>query len=196
VKEIIKQKVLETKKQLVLEEISKIFESEGFSSIKMQDIANRLGISVGALYKLFPSKEELFYEYIAYQIHLFYETLKSACPLSLHPKESLERYVELKFEAFASKRKALEDPIIGDPLFFTKMNTQKNDPAKPIFEFLAQLFESLDRIEPLKEKNYMKLAYLFNAFTMGYVEYWIHYSDKLEERASLVLEEFLEGMKA
>jgi len=59
VRDIIKQKVLETKKSLVLEEISKIFENDGFSSVKMQDIANRLGISVGALYKLFSSKDDL-----------------------------------------------------------------------------------------------------------------------------------------
>jgi len=195
VRDIIKQKVLETKKNLVIEEISKIFENDGFSSVKMQDIANKLGISVGALYKLFSSKDELYYEYIAYQIRLFYDMLVQSCPISSHPKESLERYVKLKFDLFAAKRKAIEDPVIGDPLFFFKMNTQKSDPAKPIFEFLAELFERLDKIEPLKEKNYMKLAYLFNAFTIGYIEYWINYDEKLEESASVVLEEFLEGMK-
>jgi len=161
----------------------------------MQDIANRLSISVGALYKLFSSKDELYYEYIAYQIRLFYDMLVESCSISSHPKESLERYVKLKFDLFAAKRKAIEDPVIGDPLFFFKMNTQKSDPAKPIFEFLAELFERLDKIEPLKEKNYMKLAYLFNAFTMGYIEYWINYDEKLEESASVVLEEFLKGMK-
>ncbi|BDY11807.1 hypothetical protein HCR_01190 [Hydrogenimonas cancrithermarum] len=195
-KEIIKQKVLETKKNLVLEEISKIFESEGFSSVKMQEIANRLGISVGALYKLFSSKEEMYYAYIEYQIHRFHTLLLQKCSTSSDPKTCLQRYVELKFEVFASKRKALEDPVVGDPLFFVKMNTQKNDPAKPIFGFLADLFQRLDSVEPLKEKNYMKLAYLFNAFTMGYVEYWIHYGEKLDENAARVLEAFLEGMKA
>ncbi|SFP18347.1 TetR/AcrR family transcriptional regulator [Hydrogenimonas thermophila] len=195
-RDIIRQKVLETKKNLVLEEISKIFENDGFSSVKMQDIANRLNISVGALYKLFSSKDELFYEYIAYQIRLFHNMLVENCSSLSQPKLCLETYVKLKFDVFTAKRKAIEDPVIGDPLFFFKMNTQKNDPVKPIFEFLAELFERLDKIEPLKEKNYMKLAYLFNAFTMGYIEYWINYDEKLEESASVVLEEFLKGMKA
>jgi len=195
VRDIIKQKVLETKKSLVLEEISKIFENDGFSSVKMQDIANRLGISVGALYKLFSSKDELYYEYIAYQIRLFYDILVDKCSSISDPKLCLQDYVKLKFDIFRDKRKAIEDPVIGDPLFFFKMNTQKSDPAKPIFEFLAKLFEKLDETEPLKEKNYMKLAYLFNAFTMGYIEYWINYNERLEESASIVLEEFLEGMK-
>ena len=88
---------------------------------------------------------------------------------------------------------AIEDPVVGDPLFFFKMNTQKSDPAKPIFEFLAKLFERLDSVQPLKERNYMKLAYLFNAYTIGYIEYWINYDEELE-KASIVVEEFLEGM--
>ena len=196
VKEIIKQKVLETKKNLVLEEVSKIFESKGFTSVKMQEIAGRLGISVGALYKLFSSKEEMYYAYIEYQIHRFHTLLLQKCPESSDPKTCLQRFIELKLEVFASKRKALEDPVVGDPLFFVKMNTQKNDPAKPIFRFLADLFQRLDSVESLKEKNYMKLAYLFNAFTMGYVEYWIHYGEKLDENAARVLESFLDGMKA
>ena len=196
VKEIIKQKVLETKKNLVPEEVSKIFESKGFTSVKMQEIAGRLGISVGALYKLFSSKEEMYYAYIEYQIHRFHTLLLQKCPESSDPKTCLQRFIELKLEVFASKRKALEDPVVGDPLFFVKMNTQKNDPAKPIFRFLADLFQRLDSVESLKEKNYMKLAYLFNAFTMGYVEYWIHYGEKLDENAARVLESFLDGMKA
>ena len=192
-KDIIKQKVLETKRNLVLEEISKIFESDGFSNVKMQDIANSLGMSVGALYKLFSSKEELYYEYIAHQIRLFYDMLVQNSSNSSDPKESLEIYVKLKFDLFKAKRKAIEDPVVGDPLFFFKMNTQKSDPAKPIFEFLAKLFERLDSVQPLKERNYMKLAYLFNAYTIGYIEYWINYDEELE-KASIVVEEFLEGM--
>ena len=118
VKEIIKQKVLETKKNLVLEEVSKIFESKGFTSVKMQEIAGRLGISVGALYKLFSSKEEMYYAYIEYQIHRFHTLLLQKCPESSDPKTCLQRFIELKLEVFASKRKALEDPVVGDPLFF------------------------------------------------------------------------------
>ncbi|WP_458700714.1 TetR/AcrR family transcriptional regulator [Sulfurospirillum sp. 1307] len=193
-KEIMKHKVLETKKNLVLQEISKIFEEEGFSSVKMQDIANKLSMSVGALYKLFSSKEELYYEYIAYQINLFYDLLVQKNTNISDAKESLEIYTKLKFEMFKAKRKAIEDPVIADPLFFFKMNTKQNNPAKPIFEYLANLFELFDKKEPLKEKNYMKLAYLFNAYTMGYIEYWVNFDEDLED-ASLAIQNFLEGFK-
>ena len=195
-KEVIRQKVIETKRNLILEEVSKIFEAEGFSTVKMQEIAKRLGMSVGALYKLFDSKEALYYAYIDYQIRRFHEALAAACPSSEDPRSCLARFVRMKFDVFAAKRKAIEDPVVGDPLFFLKMNTHKSDPARPIFEYLGRLFERLDLSEPLRERNFLKLAYLFNAFTTGYVEYWIHHDGALDESAEDVLEEFLEGMKA
>ena len=195
-KEVIRQKVQEAKRQVVIEEVSRIFETEGFSSVKMQEIAKKLGISVGALYKLFDSKEALYYAYIEHQIRKFHEELVRTCPGFDDPLACLKRYVSLKFEVFSAKRKAIEDPVVGDPLFFVKMNAQRIDPARPIFEYLAKLFETLGRTHPLKESNPLKIAYLFNAFTSGYIEYWIHYEERLEDSAKQVVEEFLYGLAA
>jgi len=196
VKEIIRRKMIETKRNLILEEVSKIFEAEGFATVKMQEIAKRLGMSVGALYKLFDSKESLYYAYIDYQIRQFHEALLAECPSPREPRRCLCRYIRMKFDVFAAKRKAIEDPVVGDPLFFLKMNTHKSDPARPIFDYLAALFEKLDGTEALRERNFLKVAYLFNAFTTGYVEYWIHHDGALDESEERVLTEFLEGMKA
>jgi AcrR family transcriptional regulator len=187
--------VVETKRNIILEEASHIFESEGFNSVKMQDIANRLGISVGALYKLFDSKEALYYAYVEYQIRKFHEALVQACSGREEPRACLARYVRMKFDIFRAKRKAIEDPVVGDPLFFFKMNTHRSEPARPIFEYLAGLFAKLHEKEPLREDDTLKVAYLFNAFTTGYVEYWIHYGRGIEQSEESVLAEFLEGMK-
>ncbi len=195
VKELIKEKVLETKKNLVLEKVSEFFDERGFENVKMQDLALHTGISVGALYKLFPSKDMLFFEYIAYQIGKFHEELLRICSGITDPKEALEKYVELKFSTFKSKRKAIEDPVIGDPLFFVKMNTQKSDPAGPIYEFLSDLFSKLNETTPLKETDHMKSAYLFNAYTMGYIEHWLNRGGDLDDDASEAVERFLSGMR-
>ena len=79
VKDRIRKQIAETKRHLILQEVSRIFESEGFSTVKMQEIARHLGMSVGALYKLFDSKEKLYYAYIDFQIRLFYEMLLRKC---------------------------------------------------------------------------------------------------------------------
>jgi len=195
VKELIREKVLETKKNLVLEKVSEFFDERGFDRVKIQDIAAHTGLSVGALYKLFPSKERLFYEYIAYQIRRFHEELVRACAGIEEPRRMLEIYIDLKFSTFVSKRKAIEDPVIGDPLFFVKMNTQKSDPAGPIYEFLADLFARLGERVPLKEDDHMKTAYLFNAYTMGFIEHWLKCGGDLQEDPVEVLERFLNGME-
>jgi AcrR family transcriptional regulator len=196
VKETIRRKMLETKRRLILEEVSKIFEEEGFAQTRMQEIARRLDMSVGALYKLFDSKEALYYAYIDFQIRQFHETLLSRCPSLEDPLLCLRRFVRLKFDVFRSKRKAIEDPVVGDPLFFLKMNTRQRDPARPVFEYLAEIFETLGRTVPLREADRMKIAYLFNSFTTGYIEYWLHFDGDLRESEEEILTEFLEGMKA
>lgn len=194
-KETIRQKVLETKRELILQEVSSIFESEGFGSVKMQEIAKRLDISVGALYKLFHSKEALFHAYIGYQIRRFYRALQEQCPATEDPLLCLQRYIRMKFDVFRSKRKAIEDPVVGDPLFFLKMNSRQEDPARPIFEYLASLFDALAARTPLKEPDTLKIAYLFNAYTTGYIEYWLHGDGELQESEAAILDRFLEGIR-
>ena len=126
-KDTIRQKLKETKSALILEAVSDYFDREGFDRATMQDIAREVGISIGALYKLFPSKEALFFAYISYQISRFYHELIAKSTKLKTPKERLILYIRLKFATFASKRKAIEDPVLGDPLFFVKMNTQRKD---------------------------------------------------------------------
>ena len=194
VKDRIRKQIVETKRHLILQEVSRIFESEGFNAVKMQEIARRLGISVGALYKLFDSKDELYYAYIDFQIRRFHETLLRECPAAEDPRVCLECYIRMKFEVFTAKRKAIEDPVVGDPLFFLKMSAQRGDPAKPIFEYLARLFEKLHAVYPLRDSNFLRLAHLFNAFTTGHVEYWLHYGGRLEVPPAEVLSLFLKGV--
>ena len=194
-KERIKSKLKESKRQIVLEEIAIIFQNQGFNELKMQDLAKWVGISVGALYKLFSSKDELFYAYVRFEIESFYHKLISISPLeSTDPLICLHRYIRLKFDTLFAKRKALEDPIIGDPLFFMKMNTHKHNPALPILDYLAECFKNLEELIPLKESDYRKLAYLFNAFSNGYIEYWIHHQERIEDSEEEVVELFLRGI--
>ena len=195
-KDLIRRKVQETKTELILDAVSDFFEKVGFTEPTMQDIAKAVGLSVGALYKFFPSKEALFFAYITHQIKKFHTAVTEACRFIDDPEKCLVLFIRQKFSTFASKRKALEDPVIGDPLFFVKMNTEKFNPAEPVYLFLAEQFEKLSLHKPLKSKNHMKTAYLFNAATMGYIEYWLNFGGELEEKAEEVFERFMTGIEA
>lgn len=191
---LMKEKVFEVKQNMILEGVSRYFEEVGFNGATMQEIAKHLGLSVGALYKFFPSKEELFYGYIGYQIRIFYEAIRSECDLVENPRERLEIFVRRKLETFSEKRSALSDPVLGDPLFFVKLNAPQHNPAKPILELLAQWFEELSQRETFKENDPVKLAYLFNAATSGYVEFWLN-GGALPDDAKVVVEHFFDGIK-
>lgn len=192
-RKLMKERVFEVKQNMVLDGVSCYFEEVGFNGAKMQDIADYLRMSVGALYKFFPSKEELFYGYISYQIRLFFEALQSECETVEDPRERLEIFVQRKLEAFLQKRSAISDPVLGDPLFFVKLNAPQHNPAKPILELLAKWFEELAAYETFKEREPMKLAYLFSACTSGYIEYWLN-GGALPENAKEVVDHFFAGM--
>ncbi len=189
-----RKKVTAAKRQMVLETAAPLFEKEGYSAVKMQDIAGALGISVGSLYKLYPSKTALYHAYVGHQIALFFQTLLKRCDGVEEAEERLRRFVALKFEIFRQKRKAIEDPAVGDPLFFLKLNVRQVEASRPIYAFLADCFERLARSKGLKEPNGLKTAYLFNAFTTGYVEYWLHNGGDLADLSQKVVDTFLQGM--
>ena len=190
----LKERVIEAKKTAILEEVSKLFEKENFHKLKMQDISKYLQISVGALYKLFPSKDALFHSYVEYQIKIFYEKLKRECIAISDPKKCLLFYIELKFKTFKDKRKSLEDPITKDPLFFMKLSKTQSPSALPVFELLGNIFENLNQEIPINSDNYLKTAYIFNAYTTGYIEYWMLHETDLKEDAIEILDNFLYGI--
>ncbi len=187
----IKDKIREYKKELILKKAGEFLEKNGFEKSKMADIAAHCGISVGALYNFFSSKDELFYEYVKYQIDTFVKNLKKGFERIESPRERLEFFVKLKFETFKSKVNLLKDTVAGDPLFFAKLNANKGNPALKIYEILAKEFE---KMENLKTDDYIKLACLFHSFTFGYIEYWLNYDQHLDKFAQEACDFFIKGI--
>ncbi len=190
----IASKIKNLKKEMVLLEASRYFEEVGFENVKMSDLAKKCDISVGQLYKLFDSKENIFHEYVRYHINLFYKEMKDACVHISKPKERLLLYLQLKFKIFKNKKRTLRDPVLGDPLFFSKLNIQNRDLSKPIFEFLRDEFERLAKeYELTQELDYLQVAYIFNSFSMGYIEYWLNSDEELEVDEEEIMQRFISG---
>ncbi len=195
VKNQIKSKVIAYKKELILQEAGKYIEEVGYSSLKINDLAKKSSISIGQLYQLFESKEKLFYEYVLYQINNFYNTLKETCKNINSPQSKLLIFTKLKLKVFKEKRKAILDPISGDPLFFMKFNNK--NPSLIIQEFLSLQFKDLGNIHNLKNKNPLRLAYAYSAYTLGYIEYCLNDDTDDEcgdELAKMILDSFLHGV--
>jgi len=110
-------------------------------------------------------------------------------------QEKLLIFTKLKLKIFQEKRKAILDPISGDPLFFVKFNNK--NPSLIIQEFLSLQFKDLENSYNIKIKNPLQVAYAYNAYTLGYIEYCLNNNidnecdDKL---AKMILDTFLHGM--
>jgi len=175
---VIKERIKAFKRELILQRVSELIEERGFEKLKMVDIAAACDISVGALYKLFGSKDELFYAYMEYQIDLFYRTLKSIFAGVEDPKERIRIYIELKFETLRSKKQLLKDTLATDPFFFAKFNLTKQNPAKKVYVLLAEQFDALGA------KDGMRLAYMLGGMTRGCVEMWLAGDGELDAQKS------------
>jgi AcrR family transcriptional regulator len=183
----LKEQILAFKKELILQRVSELLENEGFAGLTMQRIANYCNISVGALYKLFASKEDLFYAYVHYQIDLFMQKLQEGFLRLATPEEKLRFFIELKFKTFKDKKKILLDTIAADPLFFAKLNVTKNNPAQKIYLAVAEVLEEMGVKDPLK------LSYALNGLTLGFLEYWLANNGELDK--DYVYDMFIKSIK-
>ncbi len=73
-----KQNELAMKRQYILETAEKIFAQRGFHKTKMEDIADECGHAVGALYKYFESKDEIYRELIQTKLDRLHALLVDA----------------------------------------------------------------------------------------------------------------------
>jgi AcrR family transcriptional regulator len=105
-----------------------LFSSKGYSETKMSEIALRVGLSVGALYLRFKSKEDLCMDLIKDQTKDFNEKIK--CLTDEDPAEALKKYITLNLEYSFQKRQMIS-------MFFKELNLPFLQPLRRNF-FKAQ----------------------------------------------------------
>ena len=194
-KKLIQQKVKDLKRELVLEQAGRYFEEVGFEAVTMAQLAKQCGISVGALYKLFESKDALFYAYVEHEIRLLHEEIVRESEKYDDTVRKLQVIVEKKFHTFCSKSKLIFDPIAGDPLFFTKLSHSRQNPAQIIYDYTAVLFAQLARERALRSDDAMQTAYLFHNFLLGFIEHWLQFGGDLQAQSGQALKLFLSGLE-
>ncbi len=61
-----------TQREKIVEHVSHMLSSFGVKSVRMDDVANSLGMSKRTLYEMFGDKEELLYESMMYRVDMFH----------------------------------------------------------------------------------------------------------------------------
>ncbi|MET3699131.1 TetR family transcriptional regulator [Bacillus oleivorans] len=88
---------MKEKEKRIIEEAMKLFAKKGFSSTSVQEIADEAGISKGAFYLYFKSKEELMISIFTYYYERINRKVKAIEKEGLDPKEKFikQLYVQL-----------------------------------------------------------------------------------------------------
>ncbi len=195
-KKKIKEEVTALKKKMILQEAEKYIEEKGYQNFKINELSKICSISVGALYQLFISKENLFYEYVLFQMENFHKELLKLCNGISSPKKRLLIYTKAKLQTFEEKGKTIQEHITYDPLFILKLGNQ-NEAMNLMENFLAKEFEKLSFKTPLKTDNYICLSYAYSAYILGFIKYYFQSDTKkeydIEKLSSNILDNFLHG---
>jgi AcrR family transcriptional regulator len=92
----------EEAKGRILEAANKVFAEKGYHEATMDDIAKRLGVSKGAIYLYFPSKEDLFEAMCKTAPQAFKEILFSSFRDEANPVESATQFFDKMLKLSAS----------------------------------------------------------------------------------------------
>jgi len=185
----IKEQLKDIKKELILEKVSEYFEKVSYEHTKIADISKDLDIAVGTLYKLFTSKENLYYEYLMFQVNKFY--LELLANQTDNPEENIKTFIKMKYSYFIQKRKAIESNIKTDPLFFHKLYTGEENPMNNVYKLLE---ENIELFLKDNTKNYQQLAMCFNRLSDGFVEDWMMRDFDLINEIDTTFDMFFSGV--
>jgi len=190
---MIKSKLQDVKRLLILEEAAKLFETAGFEQLKITDLAKTVGVSVGTIYGLFDSKEGLYMAYVKQQIADFLEELEQRCERVATPDERLQQAFLLKFSHFVSKRKAVEECAKNNPLFFSNIRHSEPEILERVY---AKIAGFVREIRPeIDEEGALELAYQFSGLSDGYLAYWLNHDGDLLSKVPLLRAQMMTMIK-
>jgi AcrR family transcriptional regulator len=92
----------EEAKGRILDAANKVFAEKGYHEATMDDIAKRLGVSKGAIYLYFPSKEDLFEAMCKTAPQAFKEILYSSFSTDTNPVQSATQFFDKMLKLSAS----------------------------------------------------------------------------------------------
>lgn len=166
-------KIYDLKRESILEAASRMFEEHGYQMMKITDLAREVGISVGSIYAIFESKDQLYMAYIHRQIDMFLEYLRLSTPADATPQDQLLSFITLRFDICIQKHKAIDIVLINNPVFDFMLHAGDENPLHKVYEYLASLIEPIQPLSPLRSP--IEMAYLLEGICHSEVKLWINH---------------------
>ncbi|QDF27727.1 TetR family transcriptional regulator [Halarcobacter anaerophilus] len=186
----ITKKINKIKKELYLKEIVKYIDSKGYKNFKISELAVILETSIGTIYNLFNSKDELYLEYLLLKFENFLNKLNEN--KGDDPMENLRLYLKYKYEIFIHIDESKDEPITNDPFFFHKLDVANHPVVIKLYEFLQEQFKVIFNDGSI---NHIHLPMLFKKLSDGYIESYLFKKYDTSNIVEDTLNHFFYGLK-
>ncbi|MFJ7184842.1 TetR/AcrR family transcriptional regulator [Lysinibacillus xylanilyticus] len=157
------------KKQLIMEKALELFSEQGFEATSVQQITEQCGISKGAFYLSFKTKDELLISMVEYYLQQFVTDVDQVVRSSLSKDIILVEFYKSIFQAFknhaASARVFFNDKaLLTKKELFQKIIAYDFEMSKSIIYMLEQLYQ-----DELHDTKY-DVMYCIKGFMKSYSE--------------------------
>ncbi|MFC4409411.1 TetR/AcrR family transcriptional regulator [Chungangia koreensis] len=155
------------KKQLIMEKALELFAEQGFEATSIQQITDRCGISKGAFYLSFKSKDELILALIDHFTHEFLGEIEQAVSSSVPSDQLVYRYLKKSLGYFQKYSNFAH----------TFMKEYQTTMSEGIFEkmlFYERIFNRityeivLRQFPDIKENEALEMVFLIQTFSQRY----------------------------
>lgn len=184
-KQKINEELNRVKKELYLNAAARYFDEVGYKHFKISDLAKELETSVGTVYNLFDSKENLYVEYLVFKLEIFLADLKKN--EKSDALENLKNYLNYKYRRIIS-----QNTSNNDSYFFHKLEILNHSVVHEIYEYLARQFRVLF---PSQNINHKHLAILFKKLSDGFIVSHLYGECPENKIVEKTLDIFLNGVK-
>ncbi|MCB9097000.1 TetR/AcrR family transcriptional regulator [Arcobacter aquimarinus] len=178
------------KRDLYLKQASEYFDKYGYKNFKISQLAKELETSVGTIYNLFNSKDDLYLEYLILKLQNFMNSLNEKETNNAYA--NLELYLSCKYEIFMQIDKNRDITIITDPYFFHKLDISNHKIVDEIYNFLIRQFK---KIYPNSNMNYKHIAILFKKLSDGFIESYLLVKYDTKDVISDTMSIFFKGLE-
>lgn len=160
------------KKQLIMEKALELFSEQGFEATSVQQITERCGISKGAFYLSFKTKDELIISMVENYLQKFITDVDQVVRSSLSKDIKLVEFYKSIFQAFKNHAAPArvffnEKVLLSKKELFQKIIAYDVEMSKSIIYMLEQLYQ-----DELQETKY-DVMYCIKGFMKSYSELFI-----------------------
>lgn len=124
-----KEREQEFRLNLILDAAEEVFGDSAFAGASVEDIAQRAEISVGTLYNMFRSKEDLYRAVISRAQSIFFDHVEERVDLARGPLEKVHAVVAYFFEHFHRYQRQFRLYVTSANGFQWELRSKLNDEA-------------------------------------------------------------------